>query len=129
MVTTGGQFAVTGGLTNSPDGDDSTLAAWRTATGKDPHSISATPGFFSAQDLHIGSSGSPVSHTGITIAGVTVDIDGDTGSRASTPDIGCDEILTHTLAVTAVGPATNAQHPDVPDYTTRTPVTHYAKRS
>jgi hypothetical protein len=69
-----------------------TLAAWRTATGKDLASVSANPNFIAASDLHINLciSPSPVNNAGVSIVAVTVDFDGD--ARGGTPDIGADEM-------------------------------------
>ena len=83
------------------------LAAWQTGTGKDVSSISADPGFMSASDLHINtSSASPVSNVGVTIAGVTDDIDGDV--RTGTPDIGADEFVLTSCAGAVGGTATTS---------------------
>ncbi|QLQ06912.1 MAG: hypothetical protein HZY76_13270 [Anaerolineae bacterium] len=67
-----------------------TLAAWQTATGQDANSISADPLFVSTTDLHLSGPSSPAVDAGTPIAGITIDIDGDTRS-ATTPDIGADE--------------------------------------
>ncbi|HEX8650886.1 MAG TPA: C25 family cysteine peptidase [Pyrinomonadaceae bacterium] len=78
-----------------------TIAAWRTATGKDVNSISADPlftaptGTAATVDLHINpatAASSPVNNAGTPIAGVTNDFDNDTRS-ATTPDIGADEFV------------------------------------
>ena len=66
------------------------LANWQTASGQDVNSLTVDPLFTSAADLHI-SNMSPVINQGITIAGVTMDFDGD--ARDATPDIGADEIV------------------------------------
>ncbi|MEK7264383.1 MAG: T9SS type A sorting domain-containing protein [Bacteroidota bacterium] len=72
--------------------DYSTIAAWRAGSSKDAASISADPRFVASDDGHIRSDRpeSPVNGAGITIAGFTTDIDGDT--RLSAPDIGADEV-------------------------------------
>lgn len=66
----------------------STLANWKTATGKDANSINASVSFTSSSDLHLTAGGS-VEGAGIAITGITTDIDGD--PRASNPTIGADE--------------------------------------
>lgn len=73
--------------------DRTTIAAWRTATGKDLQSIAGDPLFTSATDLHINpatAGTSPVRNVGAPITGITTDYDGETRS-ATTPDIGADE--------------------------------------
>ncbi|MFY9309114.1 MAG: PKD-like domain-containing protein [Bacteroidia bacterium] len=68
------------------------LAAWKTATGKDAHSISVAPVFVSTTDLHlVVSSNCDIDHKGVPIAGITMDYDNDTRD-ATYPDIGADEI-------------------------------------
>ena len=51
------------GFTNTA-GEQLTLAAWRTTTGKDANSVSADPLFVSSSNLHIASPTSPVSNVG-----------------------------------------------------------------
>ena len=71
--------------------DQTTLAAWRTATGQDVNSISATPNFVDPTNLHIiAFQPSPVDSAATPIAGITTDIDGQT-RNATRPDIGADE--------------------------------------
>lgn len=78
-------------------GDQATLAAWRTATGRDSNSISADPVFTDSTNLHIATSvASPVDSAATPIAGITTDIDGDT-RNATRPDIGADEFTRVTL--------------------------------
>jgi PKD repeat protein len=64
------------------------LAAWRTASGQDPKSLSVNPKFTSTTDLHV----SYVLLDGAAkpFTSVTTDIDGQT-RNATTPDIGADE--------------------------------------
>ncbi len=85
--------------------DYSTLAAWRTASGQESHSLSVDPLFVSSSsDLHIAAPAngpvSPVANAGTPLAGVTTDANGET-RNASTPDIGADEFATFSLATSA----------------------------
>lgn len=64
-----------------------TMAAWRTASGKDANSVNLNPGFISSTDLHVNSAG--ISGMGTPLSGYTVDIDDET--RLNPPDIGADE--------------------------------------
>ena len=67
------------------------LTQWKTATGKDAHSISISPSFTSATDLHIFAANSTtLDDLGTPISGISTDIDTETRS-ATTPDIGADE--------------------------------------
>jgi hypothetical protein len=70
--------------------DVADLAAWKTYTGQDVHSISAEPGFTSATDLHINVNSPNVESRGTPLASVTSDFDGDARSE-SLPDLGADE--------------------------------------
>ncbi|MCX6252216.1 MAG: GEVED domain-containing protein [Bacteroidetes bacterium] len=67
--------------------DKLTLTAWRTATGKDVHSLSVDPQFFTTTDLH--TLRPELDHTGIAISGITTDFSGIT--RFDPPDIGAYE--------------------------------------
>ena len=79
-------------------GNQTTLSDWRTATGKDFSSISGNPMFVSSSDLHIDlSSTSPCNAAGVSIEGITDDIDGNTRDISS-PDIGADEFDPGALA-------------------------------
>jgi uncharacterized repeat protein (TIGR02543 family) len=115
LYNTSAGFAVTNGMTNTPDGDIPTLGQWRTQTGKDPNSVSDVPGFVSVvSDLHIAASGSPLANIGVPISGITDDFEDET--RTATPDIGCDEFITYTLATSVVGSGAVAKNPDQPNY-------------
>ncbi len=71
--------------------DQTTIAAWRTASSQDVNSVSGDPKFGSNTDLHINTTATtPVNNAGTPIAAVTVDYDGDS-RNATTPDIGADE--------------------------------------
>ncbi|MFM2135044.1 MAG: hypothetical protein RL021_444 [Bacteroidota bacterium] len=65
-----------------------TLSDWQSAAAKDSHSVSGDPQYVSLSDLHATSG--VVSGFGTPLAGITVDIDGDTRDTL-TPDIGADE--------------------------------------
>lgn len=86
IYATGGTGNVFG---NDGTADRADLAAWQAATAKDAASKSVDPLFVSTSDLHIAVT-SPVESQGITVAGLTVDFDGET--RPATPDIGADEV-------------------------------------
>jgi hypothetical protein len=75
-----------------------TLAAWKSATGKDAFSIAANPQFVSATDLHINTSGAatPVENVGSPLLIVTNDLDADL-RNPTTPDIGADEVRCHAV--------------------------------
>ncbi len=68
-------------------GNKSDLAAWQ-ATGFGANSLFADPSFNNLPDLHCKSP--LINNQGTPIAGITLDIDGDT-RNATTPDIGADE--------------------------------------
>ena len=70
--------------------NQSTLANWQAASGKDSNSLSVDPGFYSPTDLHVSSS--ILKNTGIPFPGVTTDIDGDQRDSLN-PDIGADEFV------------------------------------
>ncbi|MCC7429894.1 immune inhibitor A [bacterium] len=83
-----------------------TLSAWQTASGFDANSISTTPGFVSATNPHIDTNlASPVDGTGIGIASVTTDFDGEL--RNDPPDIGADEFdylpLNNDVGISTLG--------------------------
>ncbi len=69
-------------------GNRATLAALRTANGKDAYSLDSDPMFLSATDLHVGSI--DLNNKAFPLSDVTDDIDGETRST-TTPDIGADE--------------------------------------
>ena len=77
----------------TPSNRRTTIANWRTATGKDLNSINVSPAFVSATDLHLQNVvGNDVLKAGISITGITTDIDDET--RAISPDkpyMGADE--------------------------------------
>jgi hypothetical protein len=84
--------------------DQTTIGAWRTATGQDLQSFVGDPLFTSTTNLHVTSSSSPVSNTGTPIAAITTDIDGQ-NRHATTPDVGVDEFTPATITVSG-GPLT-----------------------
>ena len=71
--------------------NNNTLAAFKTASGGDANSISVQPTYVSATDLHllINTANAPLIDAGVTIPGITTDIDNQT--RSTPPDIGADE--------------------------------------
>ncbi len=70
--------------------DQATLANWQAATTMDTHSISIDPTFTSLTDLH--TTNAALNGSGMAIAAVTEDIDGD-ARDAMFPDMGADENL------------------------------------
>ena len=72
---------------------------YKSVSGRDINSVSATPGFVSSTDLHINNAGNTaLIDKGINIAGYTNDFDYQ--SRTATiPDIGADEIIITPLPV------------------------------
>jgi hypothetical protein len=78
------------GLLNAVDRNG--LADWQGASGQDGASKDFNPAFTSATDLHlnISISASPVENLGVSIVGVTDDIDGN--GRGALPDLGSDEV-------------------------------------
>ncbi len=80
----------------------STLAQWKTASGKDNHSVNYNPNFVSTTDLHINNSGLAQKGTSANYSpNVSVDIDNQTRS-ATTPDIGADEFTISDISVSAI---------------------------
>ncbi|MEO6404478.1 MAG: T9SS type A sorting domain-containing protein [Ferruginibacter sp.] len=73
--------------------DVATIAAWRTAVGQDANSFSADPLYVNPTaaipDLHV-STGTPAEGTGLLIASVTDDFDGQSRASLSPTDIGAD---------------------------------------
>lgn len=74
------------------NGNNYTLAGWRTLSGFDLQSDTVTAHFTTLTDMHLRNS---VSMPGISWPGITTDIDGDT--RSSTPTIGADEYSFNSL--------------------------------
>lgn len=71
--------------------NNTTLAAWQTATGQEANSINVLPSFISNIDLHLDNGNNvALDNLGTPLAAVTADIDGDTRS-ATAPDMGVDE--------------------------------------
>ncbi len=83
LYTTGAVLGYNGANT----GD---IAAWRTSTGKDSHSVSITPAYYGPSDLHTMA----FATNGLaTPLGITEDIDGEPRNM-TTPDMGADEFDT-----------------------------------
>ena len=81
FYTTGTYIAYWSGYRNS-------LAALKSASGKETHSKDADPMFYSSSNLHSGSV--DLNNAGFALTEVPYDFDGDTRS-STTPDIGADE--------------------------------------
>lgn len=76
-----------------------TLAAWRTATSRDDHSVQVAPVFISATDLHLEANNNPlIASAGTPIATITTDIDCQLRNTVN-PTIGADEINGGTLGI------------------------------
>ncbi len=75
-----------------------TIAAWRTASGRDANSVNVNPGYVSSSDLHI--SGGPILLVPLNNS-ILTDIDGQT--RCSLTDIGADfHPLTNDIGISRV---------------------------
>ena len=66
------------------------LATWKIESGEATHSVSINPYFSSSINLH--TTNNLMNGTGMSISGITSDIDGDTRNTI-TPDIGADEFI------------------------------------
>ncbi len=86
--------------------DRTTLANWKSATGKDINSVSIQPNFTSVTDLHlVATSNAALDNLGQPLAAVITDI--DLQSRSTTaPDMGADEFS--VVAALATQPTTQA---------------------
>ncbi len=81
----------TNNFTGFYNAEQTSLAAWRTATGnQDMNSIASDPTFVSNTDLH--TSNPLLNAAGYPVAGITFDIDGETRDL-NYPDMGADENL------------------------------------
>ena len=81
-----GQIATTG---------QTTLAGWRTASGREAQGINVSPTFTAPTDLHLYSAtnaNSALNNLGTPIAGITTDYDNNT-RNGLTPDMGADEFV------------------------------------
>ena len=94
------------------DGDTRiALAQWRSATGQDAHSIIAVPASLfvnvAGNDYHLSAT-SPARDTGLTLADVTMDLDGVPRPSGPAVDIGAYEVpvVSFTLSVVRRGSAT-----------------------
>jgi hypothetical protein len=76
--------------------NQSTFAAWQTATGQDANSVNVNPSFTSSSDLHTTATG--LSKAGITISSITDDFAGTL--RTSPPDIGAYEFSANPVVTT-----------------------------
>lgn len=90
-VTNGGIAAC--GFISATGTAYTTIAAWRTYTGKDAASLNVLPVFVSGTDLHLDAAANgAISNKGKVLAAVSLDIDNQT-RNPQTPDIGCDEFV------------------------------------
>ena len=94
----------TGAILGAWNGTTATsLALWKSLSGMDNNSVSVSPGYTSATDLHASAVG--VNNKGIAVSGITDDIDGQLRS-ATVPDIGADEFSPYAVdaGVVAISP-------------------------
>lgn len=90
-----------------------TLATWRTLTGKDVSSLAVDPQFINvASNLHLNTATSPLNQMATPIAGITTDIDGNTRD-VTKPDIGADEFNGPACAGTPSAGTATVQSPIV----------------
>ena len=100
-----------GVIGNFAGANDTTFAAWKTASSQDANSVSGNPQFISGSDLHINVSAFPVSaasNNGTPIAGITTDMDGNV-RNATHPDIGAYEFTAGASGLTSVSIAEAAK--------------------
>jgi hypothetical protein len=102
MVSTGNSNNYVGHInTGSNPIYYSTLADWQAGTSQDGNSISISPTFISATDLHLDPADNcRIENKGTPIPGIIADIDGNTRSTTM-PDIGADE-FTSLIAPTTI---------------------------
>ena len=99
----GGTQGVLGFLTS----DRTNLAGIVAGFGQNAASLNVTPVFVSATDLHlVTTTNTAIDNKGTTIAGVTLDIDGNI-RNVTTPDMGADE-FTSTACTSAIGGTASA---------------------
>ncbi|HSA44851.1 MAG TPA: HYR domain-containing protein, partial [Bacteroidales bacterium] len=100
-------YSATAPIAGWAGADKATFALWKTASGKDAHSVNVMPVYTSNTDLHLFPSNTGIDAKGNPIATYTTDIDGNIRNVA-TPDIGCDEF-------TAVYPRLEEEGPQLAD--------------
>jgi len=96
-------YSATAPIAGWAGADKATFALWKTATGKDAHSVNVMPVYFSNTDLHLMPSNTGIDGKGNPIATFTTDIDGNIRNVA-TPDIGCDEFTAVLPRLEDAGP-------------------------
>lgn len=117
----------TGGVLGILTSDRATLSAWQTATTQDANSQNGDPQFIAptsaTPDLHIHATNpTPIEGTGIVIAAVTDDYDGQTRSGLTPTDMGADAgnftPITPTIALStnSVAAGNLTQNTTVPIY-------------
>ena len=74
------------------------LAAWKTTTGKDAHSISVVPSFVSSADLHLTANNCGLKSMGRTLPELLTDFDNELRDT-SRADIGADEFTATPLSL------------------------------
>ncbi len=85
-------YSISPNLVNWAGSVYTNLTNWKSATAKDLSSISITPVFNSATDLHLTPANSGIDNKGTPLSGIVYDF--DAAPRSSlTPDIGADEFV------------------------------------
>ena len=92
------QVGITGALSASGI-VRTTLANWRTETGRDVNSFNVVPSFVSGTDLHLATTSNQCLDGGGTPTSITTDID-CAARNASIPDVGADEFTNPNLTLT-----------------------------
>ncbi|MCC6370491.1 MAG: T9SS type A sorting domain-containing protein [Bacteroidia bacterium] len=98
----GGASSLVLGYTGS---NRTTMSALQTGFGQNLNSVNFAPAFTSSVDLHLVTNAvanAPFNNTGLTISGITNDLDGQT-RNTSNPDIGADEFTASGTCTSAVG--------------------------
>jgi hypothetical protein len=103
----------TGGVLGFSSSDRTTLATWKSGTGKDANSVNTSVTFASSENLHLdGASVGDLTLRGTPIETITTDIDGDTRDLTY-PYMGADEASTplpvELVSFTATAQRVNAE--------------------
>jgi hypothetical protein len=115
----------TGGVLGFSSSDRTTLATWKSGTGKDANSVNTSVTFVSSTDVHLdGASIGDLTLRGTPISQITSDIDGDTRDLTY-PYMGADEALTPLpVELVSFTAASQRLHAEL-KWTTATEVNNY----